>query len=167
MYKLFSKSLIAAVAAAVLGTPLLASAETLEKEVSRTTYGITVAVNASSVRCSALGYGSLELKVDVIDLDWAAAFNHRQLGEGKPCMTAGVCGGSLTPAKLRAAGEGDIPTNLLVVHKEVATLDRARGTCTRELVEELSMELHGIEFQHHRSAPLAAVSATQCLRMYR
>lgn len=154
------------VAAAVL-LPSLLHAETLEKEVSRNSYPIQVAVHASSVRCSALGYGALELKVDVPDLDWAAAFNHRQRGEGKPCMTAGVCGGDLTPEKLRAAGEGDISTELWVVHTEVATLDRAHGTCTRELVEEVSMTLHGIDFAHRRSAPLSKLTVAQCLRLFR
>lgn len=147
--------------------PALASAETLEREISRVSHNINVAVNAGSVRCSALGYGALELKVDVPDLDWAASFNHRQLGEGKPCMTAGVCGGDLTPAKLRAAGEGDVATVLEVVHREVAMIDRARGTCSRELVEEVELELHGISFHHRRSTPLLALTAAQCLRAFR
>ena len=147
--------------------PSLLHAETLEKEVYRSSESIVVAVNAKSVRCSALGYGSPELKVDVSDLDWAASFNHRQLGEGQPCMTAGLCGGELTPEKLRAAGEGDIPTQLLVVHKEVATIDRAHGTCSRVLVEEVTMKLHGIEFSHQRRADLASTTAAQCRNLYR
>lgn len=154
-------------AAAALILPSLVHAETLSKEVSRENVDIQVTINAASVRCSALGYGALELKVDVPDLDWSATFNHRQLGEGKPCMTAGVCSSTLSPEILRAKGEGDIPTQLLVVHTEEAYVDRTHGTCSRELVEVLSMELHGIRFTHQRRAPLANLTAAQCLRAFR
>src|SRR4051812_4514718 len=153
--------------AAVLLFPLAAQAETLEKEVFRQTTDITVPLHPSSVRCSALGYGQPELKVDVPDLDWAAVFNHRQLGEGEPCMTAGVCDGTHTPARVLAGGAGDIPAHLLVVHTEIATIDRGRAVCVRELVEELTMELRGLTFAHRKSTPLLPWTAAECRKLYK
>jgi hypothetical protein len=119
------------------------------------------------VRCSALGYGQPELKVDVPDLDWAAVFNHRQLGEGEPCMAAGVCGGTNTPARVLAGGEGDVPAHLLVVHTEVGTITAGHSTCTRELVEELTMALRGLTFAHRKSTPLAPWTAAECRKLYK
>lgn len=143
--------------------PIAAHAETLEKVISNETYDINVAISAGSVRCSSLGYGRPELKVDVPDLDWAASFNHRQQGEGQPCMTVGLCDARHSPDKVRAGGDGDVPTRLQVVHKEVGVIDK--GVCSRELVEHVTMELRGFTFAHERSAPLPSLSATECRRI--
>jgi len=153
--------------AALLLLPLVANAETLEKEVSRQNTDITVAVHPSSVRCSALGYGQPELKVDVPDLDWAAVFNHRQLGEGEPCMAAGVCTATNSPARVLAGGEGDVATHVLVVHTEVGTVETGHSTCARELVEELTMQLRGLTFVHRKSTPLAPWTASECRKLYK
>lgn len=155
------------IAAAVLLFPLVVNAETVDKEVSRQTTDITVALHPSSVRCSALGYGSPELKVDVPDLDWAAVFNHRQLGEGEPCMAAGACTSTNTPGRVLAGGEGDVPAQVLVVHTEVGTIDKVHATCTRELVEELTMQLRGLTFTHRKSTPLAPWTAAECRKLYK
>lgn len=54
-----------------------------------------VTLNKISVRCSALGYGMAELKINIPALDGWTLFDHSNinLGDfpGEPCMTAGVC----------------------------------------------------------------------------
>lgn len=54
-----------------------------------------VTLNKTSVRCSALGYGMAELKINIPALDGWTLFDHSNinLGDfgGEPCMTAGSC----------------------------------------------------------------------------
>lgn len=143
-----------------------AQALELKREVSRTVQPIPVKVSAETVRCSALGYGRPELKIDVPALDWAATFNHRTFGEGQPCMTSVVCRGGIGPDVILSEGEAEVTVDLEVLHTEVAYIDEATGTCDRSLVEELKMELRGQTFHHTRSGNLGRTSAAQCLALF-
>ncbi len=134
--------------------------------VSRNTTEIIVKVDASSVRCSNLGYSRPELKVDVPALDWAATFNHRTFGEGQPCMTSIECKTYLEPAELIAAGTGDISAPLTVVHTERAWINEAEGTCSRWLQEDLEMTLNGVVFRHQRTGNLGDTTAQACKALF-
>jgi hypothetical protein len=55
----------------------------------------TIELNQTNVRCSAIGYGLAELKVNIKALDGWTLFNHSNINsgdlQGLPCMTAGAC----------------------------------------------------------------------------
>ena len=138
----------------------------LSREVSRSTTEIVVKVDASSVRCSNLGYSRPELKVDVPALDWAATFNHRTFGEGQPCMTSIECKTYEEPKELLAAGAGDMSAPLTVVHTEKAWINEAEGTCSRWLQEDLEMTLNGVVFNHQRTGNLGETSTEACKKLF-
>ena len=143
------------------------SAQTeLSREVSRNTTEIVVKVDASSVRCSSLGYSRPELKVDVPALDWAATFNHRTFGEGQPCMTSIECKTRQEAQDFVAFGTGDISAPLLVVHTEKAWINEAEGTCSRWLQEDLEMTLNGVVFRHQRTGNLGDTTAQACKALF-
>ncbi len=146
----------------LLSVSAFAQSPKLVKEISRVQQEITVAVNADTVRCSAIGYGQAELKIDVPALDWAAHFQHRSFGEGQPCMTAGACRRVGGPEVILAGGDEEITTLLTVVLQEVAWVDDTNNTCYRQLEEVLEMEIRGHKFGHVRQAPLVQIDAELC-----
>ncbi len=149
-----------------LGSVAAMAQTELSREVSRHTQTINVKVDATTVRCSALGYSRPELKVDVPALDWAATFNHRTFGEGQPCMTSIECKTYEEPKELLAAGTGDINAPLTVVHTEKAWINEAEGTCSRWLQEDLEMTLNGVVFNHQRTGNLGETSAEACKKLF-
>jgi len=136
--------------------------EPIVKEISRHVQEIEVKVDETTVRCSALGYSRPELKVDVPALDWAATFQHRNFGEGQPCMTAGRCTRERSPELILAGGNGVEKVLLEVVHTEEAYLDESNNTCYRSLVETLTMTLRGQTFTHRRHAVLSEATSDLC-----
>jgi len=138
----------------------------LSREISRHTQEIIVKVDATTVRCSSLGYSRPELKVDVPALDWAATFNHRTFGEGQPCMTSIECKTYLEPAEFITAGAGDVSAPLTVVHTEKAWLNEETGKCSRWLQEDLEMTLNGVVFTHQRTGNLGDISAEACKALF-
>ena len=54
-----------------------------------------VTMNRTSIRCSQLGYGLAELKINIPALDGWTIFDHSNINagdfQGEPCMTAGAC----------------------------------------------------------------------------
>jgi len=138
----------------------------LSRVVSRNTQEIIVKVDATSVRCSSLGYTRPELKVDVPALDWAATFNHRTFGEGQPCMTSIECTTYLEPAEFIATGAGDVSAPLTIVHTEKAWVNEETGVCSRWLQEDLEMTLNGVVFRHQRTGNLGEVSAEACKALF-
>lgn len=118
-------------------------------------------VNNVTVKCSALGYGAEELKINIKGLDGWTILDHSKdrFGDksGLPCMTAGMC-------KFPWAQPGDegfeindvIQNNprveKVVVHR-VLTETRelnTEGLCARSLVESLETTVGGIKFTHKR-----------------
>ncbi len=138
----------------------------LSREVSRHTQEIVVKVDATSVRCSSLGYSRPELKVDVPALDWAATFNHRTFGEGQPCMTSIECKTYLEPAEFITTGAGDVSAPLTIVHTEKGWINEQTGICSRWLQEDLEMTLNGVVFRHQRTGNLGDISAEACKALF-
>ena len=134
----------------------------LSKVISRNVVDASVKVAANTVRCSSLGYGRPELKIDVPALDWAASFNHRTFGEGQPCMTSLVCRGGVGPELILADGEAEVPVKLIVTHTEKAWLDRENDKCSRWLEEHVEMELRGLKFTHVRLGNLGESTVAAC-----
>jgi len=142
-----------------------AQSDKLIKEISRHTVTIPVKMSQDTIRCSAVGYGMPELKIDVPALDYAASFQHRNFGEGQPCMTAGRCDEVGGPEVILSGGEEEITTELTVIHQEVAWLDEVRNTCFRQIEEHLEMNVRGHIFTHKRAATLNEISADLCKKV--
>lgn len=121
-------------------------------------------INRTTLRCSALGYGLSELKINLKGLDGWTLLDHsnRRFGEfnGEPCMTAGACkefdfqeGGFDLDEILR----NNSGTERVVVHrivkesKSIITDHHKRERCQRTLIEELKTKAAGIDFFHQRA----------------
>jgi hypothetical protein len=154
----------------------LAKAETksivLKDETTRT----TVSLNSETVRCSDIGYGSLELKVTVPALDEIAYFNHSNPGEQAPCVTAGsfscgTIGGGQKPWSKKpsdivdpAKPTEDIDVHVVLTqHFLMAQGDQA-GTqkCLVQLKESVETEIRGIPFKHLRSGVVGEMPVALC-----
>ncbi|MEQ1721984.1 MAG: hypothetical protein ABL930_02330 [Pseudobdellovibrio sp.] len=130
-------------------------------------------VSLTTVRCSQIGYGFPELKINLSGLDGWTVFDHTNshVGEfGEPCMTAGVC-------KRGTAGRGfsindliqDNPGNEVVtvqrqlIERKYESKDQDNvEVCIRSLTENLSSSVRGIKFQHSRSGAEQTFAIEAC-----
>ncbi|MBC8057159.1 MAG: hypothetical protein H7Y61_11345 [Rhizobiales bacterium] len=109
---------------------------------------IALALSPQTVFCSALGYSASFLKVSVPDLDWLAHFDHRVDEAGLPCAAAGECSATLTPQALLSANPSLALVPVRVVLSESLILDPTARTCTRRLVEKVTIELSDRVLRH-------------------
>ena len=136
----------------------IASAQSIqikERLVKETRSQVQVPLNTA--RCSALGYGRSEMKISVPALKGVAFFDHANVGEADPCMTAGACTDSFNADTFKtefSCGSNLSaywPADLHVVLSEKFSLDLANKTCTREVIENVSMMVGDVPFTHLRS----------------
>ncbi len=111
---------------------------------------VALELNDQTVFCTARGYGSIELKVSVPDLDWLAHFDHRVVGEGQPCITGGSCTDILKPGNIVNSGDPIVVAPMRVALSEVTRLDRQAKICERQLQETIQSTIRGHEFNHYR-----------------
>lgn len=149
--------------AALLTMTSYSWAGVLERVILQDAKTSTAEVSVATVRCSAIGYGGEELKINLAGLDGWTLFDHSNSGfgdiNGEPCMTAGLC-------KTPWGGDGfsveDVIQNnpatemvtVLRTVKEVKVETRDqhnREVCQRSLHEELQTTIRGIRFHHLRS----------------
>ena len=144
-----------------------AFAQEYSRQIKNEVVNISVNVADDSVRCSIIGYSSFELKIDVPALDHVATFNHRSLGEGKPCMTSIKCrldSESREVADLLAGGVGPREVPLTVIHTERAEIDGEN--CWRWTEEKLQMEVNGMNFHHQRKGFHVKSTAESCKKIF-
>jgi hypothetical protein len=123
------------------------------------TFSTEVSVN--TVRCSEVGYGAQELKINLAGLDGWTLFDHSnaQVGEfGEPCMTAGRCKATwnkdgFTIEDLIQNRPG---TEVITVQREVIEIKQVTQdhqghlACERSLQENLVTSVRDITFRHTR-----------------
>ena len=144
----------------------LASAQSAPKTQTRVirkgVLHLPVDLNTSTVKCSAKGYGMPELKVLVPALAKVTVLNHRNDGEGAPCITAGECTNDLNPEKILSGGSGQqtIPVGIRVIQE--LTTDQETQTCHVTLKEEILSEINGVTFKHLRTQDLGNRDIADC-----
>ena len=130
---------------------ILADSKTFLTEVSTTT-----------VRCSQVGYGAEQLKINLASLDGWTLFDHTNshLSEfGEPCMTAGMCkrsphtpGFSIEDLVQNNPGSEVIMVLRNVIENKTESKDQdGNEICVRSLTENLTTTIRKIKFQHSRS----------------
>lgn len=150
---------------ASLATPFPVGPLTHKERVIRDqTVPSQIQLDATTVRCSAIGYSQAELKISVPDLEFLAVFNHTNFGESAPCMTAGACQPGRMPANILTS-EPTEDISLHVVLKETYDLDAAAKTCQHTLIEEISTVVRGVPFFHQRSADLGDFPFDLCQKL--
>jgi hypothetical protein len=118
-------------------------------------------VSVNTVRCTEVGYGAKELKINLAGLDGWTLFDHTNshVGEfGEPCMTAGQC---KAPWNKEGFTIDDLiqnrpGTEIITVQREVLEIKQViqdqQGNlgCERSLQENLVTSVRGITFRHTR-----------------
>lgn len=120
-------------------------------------------VSTNTVRCTHIGYGSAELKINLAGLDGWTLFDHTNshVGEfGEPCMTAGRCkvAGTSRPGftidsliqnnpGVEAINVKRVVTEVKQIMKDINNVD----VCERHLEERLDTVIRGIPFKHTRT----------------
>ena len=154
----------------LLSTNIFAST-TVERVISDQTIKTNLLLDTTTVRCSRLGYGNSQLKISVPDLDYYTFFDHSNIGEALPCMTAGACelkiGEDVIMPGYRIEDIVDIlnpraEMEIKILLKEIITLNSETQVCSRAISEELSGELRGIKFTHYRFKSIGEVSVNVC-----
>jgi hypothetical protein len=132
---------------------------TVSKVVSKGEHKVVIRLDETTVRCSSLGYGRTELKISVPQLEWIAIFDHSNIGESVPCMTAGQCEQifsngdvlpGLRPSDIIRSSEPRGETSIEVTLTEHLMIDTEKKTCTRSLEEDLKADLRRQNFTHSR-----------------
>lgn len=126
-------------------------------------------LNATTVRCSMIGYGARELKISLKGLDGWTLFNHSNiaLGDfGGPCMTAGMCKFNSSAKKgfeiSDIIGSGDrietvVVKRQIVEVKDIIKDESGAEFCSRHIEERLATSVarsdgkSKIVFRHLRS----------------
>jgi len=147
--------------------PTMVLAETYQQEVTLkdSTTLVAIELNDKSVFCTTLGYGTNQLKVSVPDLDWIAHFDHRVVGEGLPCITAGECRGNLQPGKFIDANDPVVLAPVRVVLKQTLNIDDAQHVCTQTLSEDVTSLIRGQVFKHFRAGKPTPLDYAKCLKI--
>ena len=126
------------------------------------TNNVTVTLTKDTVRCSNIGYSNLELKVSVPDLDYLAIFNHANVGEALPCMSAGKCVPGNNPIDIIIPGKDTEQTDIRVQLVEILDIDLPTQKCNRTLEERVSAQIRGKAFRHVHSADIGSYPINIC-----
>lgn len=125
-------------------------------------------LNATTVRCSAIGYGVSELKINLKGLDGWTLFDHSNINagdiSGEPCMTAGACKRApklpgLSINDILATGDRSeviVVSRQIVEVKEISKDENGVDVCSRHIEERLATSVNRasgdgkIKFTHVR-----------------
>jgi hypothetical protein len=154
------KSLIAAVAALAC-TQAFADPDTRITVLKDTTTIIALELTNQTVFCTDRGYGNLQLKVSVPDLDWLAHFDHRVVGESAPCITGGSCF-EVQPHDIIDPNQRLTIAPMRVVLTEEITVNRQAQTCERQLTENVTSTIRGKAFTHYRGGNIEPWDFEKC-----
>lgn len=162
---------IVLLAAVTLHLSVFAAPREKVRVLKDTTTLIALKLTEETVFCTDRGYGNVQLKVSVPDLDWLAHFDHRVFGEGVPCMTGGACKSDFTedgktPADLIKSDETVDIVPMRVILSERIELDKENKTCQRQIIEEIQSTVRGHEFNHYRDGEMKAEDFETCYREF-
>lgn len=133
---------------------------------------INAEVSEKTVRCSAVGYGAIQLKINLHELKGRTIFDHSnsRFGEfSEPCMTAGFCVGFGHDRVFTI--EDIIQSNPRVEQIEVIQtvsssqrLVDSEGPqrCVKTLFEDLKTVIGDIEFHHQRQGQIESLPEKAC-----
>ncbi|MEZ4815930.1 MAG: hypothetical protein R3A80_12135 [Bdellovibrionota bacterium] len=148
----------------ITGAASNAASYTVERVLKDETTMVALALNETNVFCTPLGYGTVQLKINVPELDHLAHFDHRVENEGFPCITGGVCSNENSPTSI-LHGEKLVAVPIRVILSETLTLDYETKTCTRTLSEKVKSHIKNRDFGHFRSGEPVAQPYESCLKV--
>lgn len=141
-----------------------ASARVVERVLKDETTMVALELNSENVFCTELGYGSVQLKINVPELDFLAHFDHRVVGERQPCITGGACDAVNNPDSI-LSGDKLVAVPVRIILSESLEIDDQAKTCTRTLNENVKSHIKNKNFTHFRNAEPEVVAYEKCLKV--
>jgi hypothetical protein len=134
-------------------------AQSITSTLSQRLVTLTVEVNAKNLRWSQADYQFPVVKVLVPELAEATILDHRNTGEGAPCLASYV---ALTPEDViqNYPSVEKIPFEITL--QKVATLDPIAKTCGIVLIEDIKGNIRGYEFIHSRRQTINFRNLADC-----
>ncbi|MBI4061302.1 MAG: hypothetical protein HY403_07710 [Elusimicrobia bacterium] len=154
-----SGAVFAAPMAALQAAVRISNAKAGPAIVSDRTTPVSVALNAGTVKCSAADYSAPMLKVLIPALADLTVLNHRNDGEGAPCVAAGRCS-EVRPEDVLRGGEGADRINVRVVLRKETSIQGL--VCRVSLIETIETTIRGVAFRHERVQEVAERLASDC-----
>lgn len=136
---------------------------TVERVLKDSTTMSLIELNEQTVFCTARGYGNVQLKVSVPELDELAHFDHRVVGERLPCITGGACSDALQPGLLIRPNERFALAPIRVILKETLQIDPDAKTCQRMLQEEVRSVIREHRFDHFKYSEMKDADYEKCV----
>jgi hypothetical protein len=127
-----------------------------------TTTAVEVELSATTVLCSAADYSGAFLKVGMPQLAALTLLDHQNIGANAPCVAAGFCSPSNSPADIIDPAEPTEVVNIRVRATRQDLVDEAAGTCTTTLIENVNVVIRGKEFTHEREQELGSRKIEDC-----
>ncbi|MDD0854406.1 hypothetical protein HBN50_14940 [Halobacteriovorax sp. GB3] len=147
--------------------PTLTFAQRTERVLKDVTTPIMVKVTEENVRCSEIGYGFSELKLNVPSLRWLAVLDHSNAENLGPCVTAGACANpdldrpGRSPLDIIINGEDLVKTDVRIILTEV--FEKHDEQCFRSLEEKVELEIRGVPFKHFATKSIGTLPVEECL----
>jgi len=128
------------------------------------TTNVVIELTDTSVFCTDLGYGNVQLKINVPDLDSLTEYDHRVFGEGQPCIAGGACEEGNKPSDVLDPTDAFAVVPIHVWLTERLDLDGTAKTCSRTLTENVEAVVRGHGFTHVRYGEVETVAYEKCRR---
>ena len=138
---------------------------TITRVLKDSTTMVALDLDASTVFCTDRGYGNVQLKVSVPDLSVLAHFDHRVIGENKPCITGGECKGTNVPSSILNPDKKIEVAPIRVILSQTLYINDENKTCSGYLLETINSYIRGIPFQHMREGELEPLDYEKCIRL--
>ena len=126
---------------------------------------VALELTPDSVFCTDRGYGNVQLKVSVPDLDHLAHFDHRVVGEERPCITGGQCSIDLQPGDILNPEERLAIVPMRVTLTQNVEMDFQNRTCKTRLSERVRSHIRGIDFNHYRAGTQVETDFEACQKL--
>lgn len=123
------------------------------------TVNLNVDISSAKLKLSRADYSSPVVKVLVPELADATILDHRNTGEGAPCMATYQ---ALSPEEIIQNNPAVELVPMTITLKKILTPDRANGRCLVVLDERIEGKIRGFVFEHQRAIEVGARHLDDC-----
>lgn len=120
---------------------------------------LNVDISTARLKFSSSGYASPVVKVLVPELADVTLLDHRNVGEGAPCLASYQ---ALTPEEVIQENPAIEKVEFQIKLTKVPEINEKENTCEITLREEINGQIRGFAFTHSRAQVIAKRSVVDC-----
>jgi hypothetical protein len=132
---------------------------TVKTLISERTESLNVDVSTAMTRLSGSGYATVIVKVLIPELADVTLFDHRNPGEGAPCMATYE---ALEPEEVIQGRPGVEKVDFKITLNKVAKVNELNQKCEILLEEHIQGNIRGFDFFHFRSSIISTRLPEDC-----